>query len=488
MEISSEILTPATIDKHLLVGTPLVVPIIICIFTGVIAGAACSTVITVSLPVSLMLGGIYGLVFAVLCHRRAVNPGAGLIWGLAFSLLLWLVVPAGVVPALTEGMSAIGRVDSLRAQFPQLVAYVLLFGMPLGIVLGIWGSLQVRRTTQAAFSLRRAIIAGSLAGCVGGLVFGRWMDKVDLFPVLAGLVNSHTRASGLAVHSLVAMVIGASFGLLFQRDIRGYGSSLGWGMAYGILWWFLGPMTILPLLQGRPLDWSLQHGSSLFGSFVGHIVFGLVVGLIYAVADRLWVGFFTGSDPINREPEGPGARTMYSLGWGAAASLAGGLLFSLVMLATSALPRVARLVGGTSSLLGFIVHLVISAIIGMSYGLLFRREAPDKGSGLAWGLLYGLVWWFLGPLTLYPILLGGSLTWTTQAAGLALPSLIGHLMYGAATAFTFIVLERRHDEWIRLDPRLAAREVRLRRPIGTPAPALWLFVLGLGVLLPILSG
>jgi uncharacterized membrane protein YagU involved in acid resistance len=284
------------------------------------------------------------------------------------------------------------------------------------------------------------------------------------------------------------MVIGASFGLLFQRDIRGYGSSLGWGMAYGILWWFLGPMTILPLLQRRPLDWSFQHGSALFGSFVGHIVFGLVVGLIYAVADRLWVGFFTDSDPINREPEGPAARTMYSLGWGAAASLAGGLLFSLVMLATGALPRVARLVGGTSSLLGFGVHLVISAIIGMNYGLLFRREAPDKGSGLAWGLLYGLVWWFLGPLTLYPVLSGDSLTWTTQAAGLAMPSLIGHLMYGAATALVFIVLERRHDEWLRLDPRLAAREVRLRRPIGTPAPALWLFVLGLGVLLPILLG
>ena len=487
MEISTEILPPATIHEHRLVGPSLVVPIIICMFIGVIGGAACSAVITVSLPVSVMLGGIYGLVFAVFCNGRAVSPGAGLIWGLGFALLLWLVVPAGVVPAIAEGMSAIGRVDSLRAQFPQLVAYVLLFGMPLGMVLGIWGGHRVR-PTQSTFSFRRALVAGGLAGCFGGWVFGRWMDKVDLFPVLGGLVNSHTRASGLAVHSLVATVIGASFGLLFQRDIRGYGSSLGWGMAYGILWWFLGPMTILPLLQGMPRDWSYQHGGALFGSFVGHIVFGLIVGLSYAVADRIWVGFFTDSDPINREPEGPGARTMYSLGWGAAASLVGGLLFSLVMLATAALPRVARLVGGTSPLLGFVVHLVISAIIGMSYGLLFRREAPDKGSSVAWGMLYGLVWWFLGPLTLYPVLLGGSLTWTTQAAGLALPSLIGHLMYGAATALAFIVLERRHDEWVRLDPRLAAREVRLRRPIGTPAPAIWLFVLGLGVLLPIVLG
>ena len=231
-----------------------------------------------------------------------------------------------------------------------------------------------------------------------------------------------------------------------------------------------------------------MRGSQLFGSLVGHIIYGVLLGLIYATLDRLWIGFFTESDPINREAEGPGLRTITTMGWGALAGLAGGLIFGVIMIATGTLPIVAGIVGGTSPVLGFVVHLVISAIIGMTFGLLFRYEAPNLGSGIAWGLVYGLVWWFLGWLTLLPILLGGSFDWSATAVSAALPELIGHLMYGVAIAFVFMWLERRYNDWLLLDPRLAVREARRRRPIGTPAPALWLFALGLGVLLPIVLG
>ncbi len=454
---------------------------------GCLGGAVIWAIGLASLVGGVALGGLCGLIFALLAARRAVSPGAGLLWGLGYALLLWLAGPAGLFPLVDGGASAMGMLDTTRVHFPELVAYLLCFGLPLGVTLGILGGLRPP-SGQARFSLPRALVVGGLAGIVGGWAFGKWMAQVDFFPLIASLVDSNSAMVGMTLHFGIAVVIGASFGMLFQRDVRGLGSCLGWGLAYGILWWFLGPLTLLPILRGSQPDWSYQQGAALFGSLVGHVIYGLLLGLVYAALYRLWVGFFYDSDPINREVEGPGTRTLHSVGWGAAASLAGGLLFSVVMVSTGVLPQIANLVGGSSPVLGFVVHMGISTLIGMSYGVLFGYEASDLGSGIAWGMLYGLVWWFVGNLTLLPILLGRPFVWTTEAAAAGLPSLVGHLIYGAATACAFLLLQRRHADWLRLDPRIAAREARRQRPIGTPAPALWLFVLGLGVMLPVMLG
>jgi hypothetical protein len=171
--------------------------------------------------------------------------------------------------------------------------------------------------------------------------------------------------------------------------------------------------------------------------------------------------------------------------WGAVSGVAGGALYALVLIATGSWKEIAAVAGGTSPTLGFVVHLVISILMGASYGLLFQREAPSLASGIGWGLVYGLIGWFIGPLTLLAVAEGHSL-WAPSDARSQFPALVGQLMYGAMAAASFWLLERRHDEWLLLDPRIAAREERLRRPVGTAAPALWLFVLCMGVLLPLL--
>ena len=468
--------------------------LIIGIFLGGLGGALIARVPSSSLstPLSTLLGALYGLLFVWLLARRITYVGSGLIWGLGSAFLLWLAVPTGLLPLL-QGAAPMGMLDQARAHFPELVAYILFFGFPLGVITGVTCSINRHSTSNAFwermdFTFLRAVTVGGLAGLVGGWAFSTWFAQNNAFVLIAGIINSGSLVVGMLVHYLIAVIIGASFGLLFQRDVRSPGSSICWGLAYGLFWWFLGPLTLLPLLLHQPVDWSYLHGSAWFGSLIGHAVYGILLGLLYAWGNGLWVGLFIASDPLKRQAEGPGILTLRRLSWGALASVLGGLLFSIIMVATGVLPQVAALIRGSSPLAGFVVHLVISVLIGMSYGLLFEHESPDVGSSIAWGMLYGLAWWFVGPLTLMPILLGHAPTWTMQAADILLPSLLGHLIYGAATGLVFFWFESQHAAWLLLDKRIAVYEERLRRPPGTPAPALWLVVLGLGVVLPIVLG
>jgi hypothetical protein len=82
---------------------------------------------------------------------------------------------------------------------------------------------------------------------------GRWTGGW-YFPLSAKLLNSGSVSTGESLHYAFSIVIGAGFGLLFQRDVRGLGSSLGWGTGYGMMWWFLGPLTLLPLAGGGGID------------------------------------------------------------------------------------------------------------------------------------------------------------------------------------------------------------------------------------------
>jgi hypothetical protein len=217
---------------------------------GCLGGAANGILGPSSPATGVALGGLYGLLFALLISRQATSPGAGLLWGLGYALLLWLAGPIGLFPLL-DGAREMGMLAAARVHFPELVAYLLLFGLPLGMTLGIRGGLNPMQGL-VRFSLPRALVVGGMSGIVGGWAFGEWMAQVDFFPLIADLVRSESSMVGVTLHFAIAVVIGASFGALFQRDVRGVGSSLGWGLAYGIFWWFLGPLTLLPLLQGIP--------------------------------------------------------------------------------------------------------------------------------------------------------------------------------------------------------------------------------------------
>jgi hypothetical protein len=434
-----------------------------------------------------LTGAAFGVAFGLFFGRRSTSPGAGLIWGLGSALLLWVFTSGDTWHLAAAAGHSMKMIHDAQAHFPELVAHVLCLGMPVGISAGIRGALRASSRVQK-FSWGRAIVAGAFSGIIGGFVFGRWVSSGDYFPLLAGFGELSSRSATIALHFGVALAIGITFGLLFQRDVRGYGSCMGWGLGYGILWWFFGPLTLLRLAAGMPLDWSVDQASAVFGSLVGHILYGLILGVAYATIDKVWIRLFIQSDPLNREMEGPGLHNLRSLGWGAIAGLIGGVASLPIMIATGILPKVAGVDTSFVGLRGLLLHLLVSGLIGMTYGLLFRNETRSAGASVAWGWLFGLIWWYLGPMTLLPLLLTGVCDWSTSAASTLLPSLLGHLIYGGVTALVFFLFDHGYTRFLLLNPRTAARELRRFRPAGTPAPALWFFALGLGVLLPILLG
>ena len=463
-------------------------------------------------------------------------------------------------------------------------------------------------------SLVRPAAAGAAAGIAGGVVFGAAMASLGTLPTVASIVRSDSVAVGLAVHMGIAATVGAGFGLFVANQHVRRSETLFWGLIYGGFWWFLGPLTMLPLLLGKPLAWDLANAQALLPSLIGHLFYGATTALVFVafrrdagggqrprlgtglrgvaagltVATLLYLGFDRmagiplgwlflvgtlaglgypllfgargeGSGPaairgtaygflcwivagltlppllrdgalnwsreaaasaVDRLPaylllgagiglvftwlgglarglfvddvrmlrvESPGARGLRATGYGALAGLAGGLVFTVVMVLVDALPRVAGLVGAQAPGAGLVVHLVIAQIIGVSYAVLFRRRSFDLASGIGWGVSYGFLWWVLGGLTLLPVLAGGEPQWNAAGVAAAFPSLVGHLAYGAALGAVYYQLEARANPWwITRSEFEAERVVALRDQTLGSAPALWGLTALIALTIPVL--
>ena len=130
---------------------------------------------------------------------------------------------------------------------------------------------------------------------------------------------------------------------------------------------------------------------------------------------------------------------------GAYGGLAGGVVFGAMMGMMGMLPMIGKMVGHPSAVTGFLAHLVISALIGASFVVIFHGFIRGASGGLGYGLVYGGAWWFLGPLTLMPLMMGMGLgvNWNAAAASQMLPSLVGHLIYGAILGLSYALLQSR---------------------------------------------
>lgn len=133
---------------------------------------------------------------------------------------------------------------------------------------------------------------------------------------------------------------------------------------------------------------------------------------------------------------------------GGVGGILGGIAFGILMGMMGMLPMIAGLIGSESALVGFLVHMVISALIGGAFGMLLGQRVHRFSQGAVVGLLYGAVWWVLGPMILMPLMMGMGTAGIGSQIGAAfttplLMSLVGHLIYGVVAGLGYVWYTRR---------------------------------------------
>ena len=150
---------------------------------------------------------------------------------------------------------------------------------------------------------------------------------------------------------------------------------------------------------------------------------------------------------------------------GGLAGLVGGLVFWWCLEAQSMTPTVRGLLGLKLSGAGVGFHLLVSILVGAAFGAISRYQPPGYAATISSGTLFGLLWWIVGPITFGALLDGRGPAWSLDEAGVAFPSLVGHLLYGGMTGFGFHVLV---TLYLRLRPepeRTAPAELAKKRVV-----------------------
>jgi hypothetical protein len=143
--------------------------------------------------------------------------------------------------------------------------------------------------TASAPSLSASIISrvvyGIVGGLAGGVVFGVLMHLTDMIGMVGQLVGSQSVVVGWLVHLFNSALFGAVFALLFAKWASNIGSAIVLGLLYGVLWWVLGALLIMPAWLGMS-EMIFKFTTSAWQSLAGHLLYGLVLGVVYALFVR----------------------------------------------------------------------------------------------------------------------------------------------------------------------------------------------------------
>ena len=125
------------------------------------------------------------------------------------------------------------------------------------------------------------VLAGVLGGIGGGLVFGMLMAMMGMLPTIASIVGSDSAGIGFLVHMMMSIMIGLGLTVLFGNALlTSYPRGVLFGIGYGMIWWVLGPLLVMPMMFGMP---PFSFDATTLPSLMGHMIYGAILGTLAVV-------------------------------------------------------------------------------------------------------------------------------------------------------------------------------------------------------------
>ena len=267
------------------------------------------------------------------------------------------------------------------------------------------------------------LLAGAVAGQVGGVVYGLVMRHLGVIESIAALVRLPPSAvGGWVVHMVVAGAIGAGFAALIRRQAHSAGDLLFWGLIYGAVWWIIGPLTLAPLLIRREaLAWDLTSAQETFPMLLGHLQYGVTTSLALLVWRR---------SAFERPTVGCAVRGV--LAGVVAAALTGKALVDQGLL--------GHFVGiGDHDPSGALWSgvLAIGAVSGLAFATVAPTVRDSAGAAMVRGVVFGFLAWILVPMTIVGLATRGMLPWGMGFAHDAFPGLLAYLLFGGILGLAY---------------------------------------------------
>ena len=270
------------------------------------------------------------------------------------------------------------------------------------------------------------VLPGAVGGVAGGIVFGAAMLDLGVLSSVASIVGVESAVVGFIVHMAIAATVGAGLGVLVWHQRPGTGETLLWGLAYGTLWWFIGTLTLHPLLLGNTLAWDAESARAALPALLGHVLFGASAGLVISLVRLRYRG---GEDSM--------LITASALIRGGTAGLVAVWIIGTVLAAQGQLHSFVAVTPQDSGLTVWLTTLLVGLLAGVGFAILYPSAADSAGVGLVRGGMYGFLWWVAVPLSVLPALHGSGLPWQVDQVRAVFPTLPGCILFGATTALLY---------------------------------------------------